>query len=480
MTDMMAYADYVARDGVALADLIRRGEVSAGEVVRTARSLAEKLNPELNNFVEIFEQPLAAEADGPFTGVPFVIKDLVCHAAGVLNEYGSRMCVGYRATADTALMRKWREAGLVTIGRVATPEFGYCTTTESLLTGASRNPWDLTRMPGGSSGASGATVAAGITPLAHANDGGGSIRMPAACNGVVGLKPSRGRVSIGPDAGEILSGLAIEFAHSRTVRDTAALLDAVAGPTAGDPYVVAPPPKSYIEYLETEPGQLKIAFMTEAWSGVDIDPVMKEAVQRAARACESLGHQVSDAMPPLDYDAFIAATHVYWTANLYHWIAETEKALGRKAGPDTVEATTLACYEEGQRVSAYELLSALAVGNQVTRSLAEFFADFDVLVTPTIASPALAIGAINANDPSLSARDWTEAQFTFAPFTPQWNMTGQPAMSLPLHRTPEDLPAGVQFVARYGEEHTLLMLAAQLEEALPWPRVAPLWEKFIS
>ena len=309
-------------------------------------------------------------------------------------------------------MRKWREAGLATIGRVATPEFGYCTTTESLLTGASRNPWDLARMPGGSSGASGATVAAGITPLAHANDGGGSIRMPAACNGLVGLKPSRGRISIGPDAGEILSGLAIEFAHSRTVRDTAALLDVVAGPSAGDPYVIAPPPKPYTEYLTTAPGQLKIAFMTEAWSGVDIDPVMKEAVQRAARACESLGHQVSEAMPPLDYDAFIAATHVYWTANLYHWIAQTEKVAGRKAGPDTLEATTLACYEEGQRISAYELLSALAVGNHVTRSLAEFFSKYDVLVTPTIASPALAIGAINANDASLSARDWTEAQFT--------------------------------------------------------------------
>ena len=286
MTDMMAYADYVARDGVELADLVRRGEVSAQEVVQTATSLAEKLNPDLNNFVEIFEQPLASESSGPFAGVPFVIKDLVCHAAGVLNEYGSRMCVGYRATADTALMRKWREAGLATIGRVATPEFGYCTTTESLLTGASRNPWDLARMPGGSSGASGATVAAGITPLAHANDGGGSIRMPAACNGLVGLKPSRGRISIGLDAGEILSGLAIEFAHSRTVRDTAALLDVVAGPSAGDPYVIAPPPKPYTEYLTTAPGQLKIAFMTEAWSGVDIDPVMKEAVQRAARACE--------------------------------------------------------------------------------------------------------------------------------------------------------------------------------------------------
>ena len=172
-------------------------------------------------------------------------------------------------------------------------------------------------------------------------------------------------------------------------------------------------------------------------------------------------------------------THVYWTANLYHWIAETEKVVGRKAGPDTLEATTRACYEEGQRISAYELLSALAVGNQVTRSLAAFFTDYDVLVTPTIASPALAVGAIDANDASLSARDWTEAQFTFAPFTPQQNMTGQPAMSLPLHRTAEDLPAGVQFVARYGEEHTLLMLAAQLEEALPWPRVAPLWENLV-
>jgi amidase len=474
MTQTLSFEEYTALDGLGLADLIRRGEVGRAEVVEVAYALVERLNPELNAFVEVFERPLDAAPDGPFAGVPFVIKDIVCHAAGVLNENGSRLCVGVRATHDTALMRKYREAGLATLGRVATPEFGYCATTEPLLTGAVHNPWDLTRMPGGSSGASGAVVAAGIVPLAHANDGGGSIRIPAGCNGLVGLKPSRGRVSVGPDIGEALNGIAIEFAVTRTVRDCAALLDAVSGPSPGDPYVIAPPARPYLETLAGRAPRLKIALMTHPWSGCQVEPVMIEGAATAARVCEALGHKVIEAAPPLDSEQFMEATHCYWTANLYHWIQQFVDATGREPGPDTLEATTLACYEAGERVAASDLLHAMSVANRGTREFAAFFADYDVLLTPTTASPALPLGTINASDAALSAREWTEIQFTFGPFTPQFNMTGQPAISLPLHRTETDLPVGVQFVARCGAEDTLLMLAAEIETALPWPTVAPL------
>ncbi len=474
MGNALPAGDYVQHDATELAAMIARGDVSATEVIATAQALMREMNGELNVAVEQFEQPLAHADDGPFAGVPFVIKDLVCHAEGVLSEAGSRLCKGLRAPADTALMQRWRKAGLATIARVATPEFGYCATTESLATGRSHNPWDLTRSPGGSSGASGASVAAGIVPMAHANDGGGSIRIPAAVNGLVGLKPTRGRVSLGPDMGEALQGMAIEFAVTRTVRDAARLLDAVAGAETGDPFILPPPPVPYAEAIAQPPKGLRVAVMTEAWSGVPVAPEMKEGVEKTAALLESLGHRVEEAMPKLDNAQFMAATHVHWIAFVYYSIRHAEKLTGRKAGPDTLEATTLKCYEEGGKVSAETLLDAISVSNHVTRDFAHFLTGYDILLTPTTATPALPLGTIDASAENVSAREWTEQQFTFAPFTPQFNMTGQPAISLPMHRNDAGLPCGVQCVARHNEEHLLLALAAQLEQADPWPRLAPM------
>ncbi len=472
----MKLTEYISYDGLGLAELIRNKEVSDEEALACALQMADLLNPKINTIIELFPEPLAGShnADAPFFGVPFLIKDLGLRAEGVLNEMGSRLAQGIRAQHDTDLMKRFRQAGLRTIGRAATPEFGYCPTTEPLVNGPSRNPWDLARMPGGSSGATAASVAAGIIPLAHANDGGGSIRIPASCCGLVGLKPTRGRVPSGPDSGEPLSGLAVEFAVTRTVRDAAALLDAVKGPGIGDPFEIPIPGEAYASNMLKGPGSLTIAWMNEAWSGVEVDGEVKDTIPKTAELCEQLGHQVIEARPRLDWEQFFEATVVLWAANLAVFIDFAAMLTGRPVDEEHLEATTLACYREGKQVKAEALLKAQAVANQVCRGIGGFFQEYDILLTPTVAQPPLPVGVINANAPGLDAKAWSNRTFEFCPFTPLFNMTGQPAISLPLHQNTNGLPLGVQFVGRYGAEATLLQLARQLEQAAPWPLTAPL------
>ena len=472
----MKPAEYITHDGLGLAELIRNKEISRAEALECALDMAELLNPQINTIIELFPEPLAAsdDAGAPFSGVPFLIKDLALHAEGVLNEMGSRLARGIRAQHDTDLMKRFRQAGLRTIGRASTPEFGYCPTTEPVLNGPSRNPWDLTRMPGGSSGATAASVAAGIVPLAHANDGGGSIRIPASCCGLVGLKPTRGRVPNGPDSAEPLSGMAVEFAVTRTVRDAAALLDAVKGPGIGDPFEIAIPAEAYAGSTLKDPGTLKIAWMNEPWSGAEMDKEVKDTIPRTAQLCEELGHQITEARPELVWEQFFEATVVLWAANLAVFIDYAAMLTGRPADEDHLEATVLACYREGKQVKAETLLMAQATANHVCRGIGRFFQEYDVLLTPTVAQPPLPLGTINANDPNLDAKAWSRRTFDFCPFTPLFNTTGQPAISLPLHRSAGGLPLGVQFAGRYGDETTLLQLARQLEQAAPWPLTAPL------
>lgn len=474
----MKLTEYISYDGLGLAELIRSREISREEALKCAMEAAELLNPEINTIIELFPEPLAAsdDADAPFFGVPFLIKDLALRAKGVLNEMGSRLAQGVRAQHDTDLMKRFRQAGLRTIGRASTPEFGYCPTTEPVVNGPSRNPWDLTRMPGGSSGATAASVAAGIVPLAHANDGGGSIRIPASCCGLVGLKPTRGRVPNGPDSAEPLSGLAVELAVTRTVRDTAALLDAVKGPGVGDPYEIAIPDEAYASSMLKDPDRLKIAWMNEPWSGAEIDTEVKDTIPKTAQLCEALGHQVIEARPALVWEQFLEATVTLWAANLTVFIDYAAMLTGRPVDEDHLEATVLACYREGKQIKAETLLRAQAAANHICRATGRFFQEYDVLLTPTVAQPPLPVGVINANDPDLDARAWSERTFEFCPFTPLFNMTGQPAISLPLQRSSANLPLGVQFAGRYGAEHTLLQLARQLEQAAPWPLNAPLLE----
>jgi amidase len=375
---------------------------------------------------------------------------------------------------DTDLMARFRRAGLRTIGRTAAPEFGYCPTTEPVANGPTRNPWDTARMPGGSSGGSAAAVAAGIVPLGHANDGGGSIRIPASCCGLVGLKPTRGRTPIGPDSGEGLNGFGIEFAVTRTVRDAAALLDAVQGPGLGDPYVIAPPRGPYAAASGSPPAPLNIALMTRSFDGAAFDPVVAAGLKETALLCEGLGHHVTEAAPSLDFNHFVETSMVYWTANLPVWIDQVAAATGRRVDETTLEATTLACYRHGSALRATDLLHAMESANVITRATAAFFGNYDVLLSPTLPGLPPPIGTINANDPALGAEGWTRKTFAFTPLTPLFNMTGQPAISLPLARTADDLPIGMQFAARYGEEDLLFRLAAQLEQARPWPLPAPI------
>lgn len=472
----MYLKEYVSYDGTGLAELIRNLEVTPDEVLGCTRQAITIVNPLINSVIEEFPAPLSADpsANAPFQGVPFLLKDLALHAKGILNESGSRLAQGMKFDHDTELMKRFRTAGLQTIGRAATPEFGYCATTEPVTDGPARNPWDLQRMPGGSSGASAASVSSGIFPMAHANDGGGSIRVPAACCGLVGLKPTRGRVPVGPDVGEALNGLAVEFAVTRTVRDTAALLDSVQGHGMGDPYIIAPPQIQYQQAINEPPRRLRIAFTSESWSGAEVDADLKSALTKTATMCQELGHEIIEARPVFDWQSFFDALIVYWTANLAAWIDQVAGITGRQPGETTLEATTFACYRHGKTLTAGQLLQAMGVANYVCRSLGVFFEDYDLLLTPTTAKPALPVGCLDANDTSLDAIGWSARVFDFCPFTPLFNMTGQPAISLPLHRTRAGLPLGMQFAGRYGDETSLLQLARQFEQAKPWPLTAPL------
>ncbi|QIB64568.1 amidase [Kineobactrum salinum] len=472
----MDVAEYLEYDGLGLAQLVREGAVSAGELARCSLTLAQQWQPTLNAIVEQFddlEQIIdSAPASAVFSGVPFYIKDLVLQAEGRRSEMGSRLAAGLVAPADSDLMRRFRRAGLVTLGRTAVPELGYNCATETVAQGATANPWDPERSPGGSSGGSAAVVAAGIVPFAHANDGGGSIRIPASCCGLVGLKPSRGRVPIGPAAADGLGGFGIEFALTRTVRDCAALLDAVQGPGTGDPYVIAAPAAPYAS-LAPVSQPLRIACGSEAWSGVPVDPEIKAAVAAVAKLCEDMGHHVQSAMPPLDGDAFAQANTDLWSAHIAHWVVDLCAATGRKAGSETLEQAMLAVYEHGMGLSAVDLLHTEDCFNQVNRDFGRFFVDYDVLLIPTVAQLPWRLGEHASSGGDFSARSWTDHVFRDTPFTAVFNCTGQPAISLPLGRSASGLPFGLQFVARMGREDVLLALAASLEQQQPWPLVAP-------
>jgi len=475
----MKVEEYAQYDGLGLAQLVSRGEVTPTELALAALSAAERVEPRIHCLVRSFpERAHSPRMDlasaGPFRGVPFLLKDFPLEK-GTPCEMGSRLCRGLVSGQDSHLMERFRAAGLVTLGCTTTAELGFNVTTESVLTGPTRNPWDTQRMAGGSSGGSAAAVAAGIVPMAHASDTGGSIRIPASCCGVVGLKPTRGRIPLGPGVGESISGLGIDFAITRTVRDCAALLDAVQGAGVGDPYVIAPPARPYLQEVGTPPGQLNIAFTTRAWSGAPVDPEVSRAVEQTVALCESLGHRVREASPTVDAAGLMFATVRLGSAHLAAAIDGLAGALGRMPAEDTLEATTLATYRYGKAVPATELLGAQALLNGLCRSVGGFFEGCDVLLTPTVARVPQPLGTYDANAPGITAEQWPEHIFAFAPFTALFNVTGNPALSLPLHESSGGLPIGMQFVGRYGAEATLLRLAGQLEEARPWrtrrPRV---------
>ncbi|MFD4260449.1 amidase [Streptomyces sp. NPDC058534] len=473
----MKVTEYVRLDAVGLARLVARGEVTPAELEAAAREATLEVNGRVNAVVETWPTDGEPAPGGtPLTGVPFLIKDIGVTMAGRRSELGSRLAAGNVARADSFLMRRFRRAGLVTFGRTATPELAYSITTEPVLYGPTRNPWDLERSAGGSSGGAGAAVAAGVVPVAHATDAAGSLRIPAACNGLFGLKPTRGRVSMGPDADETFNGLAVQGGVSRTVRDSAALLDRVLGPEPGDPYAARQPSRPYLEEVTREPGALRIGVLTHAWGGRRTTPPVTDAVTRTVRLVESLGHRVEEATVGLgaDWEEFVSATAQLFTANLAATVDALAAAFGRPADASTLEAATLAGYHYGQRVSGPRFVAALAIRNAVARSLARYFTTHDVLLTPTLPELPMRLGAYTEDAAALDGAGWIDRLNDRSPFTMAFNVAGNPAMSVPLTADPgTGLPIGMQFAAGHGREDLLFRLAGQLERAQPWADRAP-------
>jgi amidase len=468
----MAFETYATYDGLGLGALVQRGEISALELLEIAIARAEAINPRINAIVyRGYDQARAAAAafkpaGEPFAGVPLLLKDLLGDCAGMPTRFASAFVPPIPAPADSYLVARLKRAGFVPFAKTNAPEFGLPPFTEPKLYGAARNPWDPTRTPGGSSGGSAAAVAARIVPVAHANDGGGSIRIPAACCGLVGLKPTRGRNSLGPLVGDVMNGLVAEHVVSRSVRDTAAALDATAGYVAGDPYAAAPPARPYLTELTAGPRKLRIGYSTAAPFGNSLDPEIAGATEATAKLCAELGHEVEEASFKLDTQTLLPAFFAVYTAGLAATIDTMAKLIGRAPNAGDFEAMTWNVYEIGRAVTASQYLMAIGAMQRAGRNLAAFFEHRDIWLTPSLGALPLPVGLIKVDDPDARLSDPRIA--AFAHYNPLYNVSGQPAISLPLQVSKSGLPIGMLFGARYGEEATLLHLAAQLETAQPW------------
>jgi amidase len=472
--------DLAFMDATDQAALVRSGEASAAELAEGAIERIEALNPELNAVIHpLFEEGLALAKnglrDGPFKGVPFLLKDIGASFAGQPLHLGMRAMkdAGFRAPVDTYLAQRFRAAGLVTLGKTNLPELGILPTTEPDAYGPTRNPWEVSRSVGGSSGGSAAAVASGMVPIAHANDGGGSIRIPAACCGLVGLKPTRQRISEGPVVGDNLSGMTAELIVSRSVRDTALVLDAVHGPAPGDPYVAPPPARPYAEEIESDPSALRIGVVTGSLAGQRADPVVIDAARDAGELLESLGHAVDESAPPgLGSQDLVDTFMVRWAAGAAASVALIGTLLGRELGPGDLEPLTVALAERGRAISAPEYLEAVNAHQLMSRIVAGWYeGGYDLLLTPSLGELPPPLGTFDDTGPD-PMRAIERAKLT-ASYTGAFNVTGQPAISLPLYRSEEGLPIGIQLVAPFGREDLLLAVAAQLERAHPWADFLP-------
>jgi amidase len=470
-------------DATAQAELIRRGEVTPREMCDAAIARIEKLDSELGAVViRQFERARAAAdapdlPDGPFRGVPFLLKDLGAHLAGDPVHCGMKALklAGWCEPGETYFAGALRRAGFVVLGRTNTPELGVLPTTEPEAYGPSHNPWKLSHSPGGSSGGSAASVAAGVVAAAHASDGGGSIRIPANHCGLVGLKPSRGRNSFGPGLGERWGGFSAEGFVTRSVRDTAALLDVVSGPMPGDPYIAPPPARPYASEVGVDPGRLRIGLMRRAPRDGDVHADCIDAVTGAAGLLESLGHEVGEGYPEaLDESEAVRGFLTVIASSTARALDAWGEKIGRELGQDDVEAVTWAIAAMGRTLSAQQYLAAVELNHGLTRRIASFWEDgYDLLLTPTCAAPPPPLGHF-AGTPDDPAAGLGRA-VPYSTFTSPFNVTGQPAISLPLHWNGEGLPVGIQLVAGYGREDLLIRVAAQLESAQPWAdRLPPL------
>jgi amidase len=462
-------------DAIDQAELVSSGHVQPRELVEAAIERIEALDPPLHAityrwFDEALE--LASTPDllphGPFRGVPFLLKDLYAAYAGQPLSNGNRALkdADHRPAEDTTLVSRYRRAGLVVLGRTASPEFGSVPVTEAEAWGPTRNPWDTSRSPGGSSGGSAAAVAAGMVPFAHASDGGGSIRIPASCCGLVGLKVSQGRITLGPVRDE--SGLGVEHCVSRSVRDSAALLDATWGPGVGDTVIAPPPARPYLDEVGADPGRLRIGLLAENPRGGPVDPECARAAEQVGALLASLGHHVEPAWPAVLGDTTLPLRFgALWSTNMAIAIDRTSAALGRPVTDDEVELQNRVMADFARRMTAVDYAESLAAVVSFRRALQQWWADgWDLLLTPTLAKPPVEIGLI-VNDPADPGRP-QRLSGEWVPFTPAFNISGQPAISLPLHQSATGLPIGVQLAAAYGREDVLIRVASQLEQAAPW------------
>jgi amidase len=472
----MTFDEYRTYDAVGLAELVAKREVSPTDLLDAALARTDEVNPAINAVV----RPLEAEAraaiagglpGGPLAGVPFLVKDISAQMKGVPTSAGSRLFANAVPDEDSASVAAYRGAGLVIFGKSNTPELGLAATTEPVLWGASRNPWNLGRTTGGSSGGSAAAVAAGIVPAASASDGGGSIRTPSSCCGVFGMKPSRGRVSFAPFVGEGWGGLSQLHAVTRSVRDSAVLLDIASVPQLGDPYWAPPPGEPFAAQVGKDPGKLRIAFSAESLTWGTMEPECAAAVRDTARLCESLGHAVEEVTPPGDCLTMAAALNVLVSANVQWTIDREAERRGAPIQRDELEALTWVVYEDSKTRSAFDYADAVQKVHAFGRTFSSIFAKYDVLMLSTLGRLPYALGVMNTNAADLSS--YSEILYSFMPNTQPFNAAGTPAMSVPLGWSADGLPIGIQFGTKNGDEATLFRLAGQLEQARPWAARRP-------
>ena len=465
-----SFAEYRSHDATGLAELVRRGDASPMELLDLAIARTEAVNPKVNAVVlkhyELARRSAAGKLpEGALRGVPFLLKDLAVAMRGTVTTEGSRFFRERRHDEDSTLVERYRAAGLVIFGKTHSPEFGGSPSTESALFGATRNPWDLERSAGGSSGGAAAAVAAGIVPAAHASDGGGSIRIPASACGLLGMKPTRGRVPSGPKVYEGWGGLSAQHVVSRSVRDSALLLDATQGSAVGDAYATAARERPYLEEVQRAPGQLRIALMTTPVLPVPVAADCKTAAENAAMLCESLGHHVEPAKPSLDVEALWTAFGLTVDVGVASMVGQREAELGMSAGPNDLEAINLRTVTEGRKATGIDHARARDTLHAASRTLGRFMEDYDVILSPTMALVPPKLGVLSLSQPY---ERFIGPASSASAFTSLFNITGQPAMSVPLHWTESKLPVGVMFTGRFGAEATLFRLAAQLETENPW------------
>jgi amidase/6-aminohexanoate-cyclic-dimer hydrolase len=458
-------------DALGLADLIARKQITPLELLGAVRQRVEAVNPKINAFCHLFFDRAEAQLKqglpaGPLGGVPFALKDLGQYLSGTITSAGSRVWKDAVADYDSTLVARYKRAGLVIFGKTNSPELGLTTTTESALYGKTRNPWNPERTSGGSSGGSAAAVASRVLPAAHASDGGGSIRIPASCCGLFGLKPTRGRVPMGPTQFEGWNGFSCHHVVTISVRDSAALLDATTGAEPGSPFFSPPPARPFLKETRVGPGRLRIALVTQTPGGTPLDPECKQAAIEAARLCEGLGHRVEERKWPIENASMREAFLNVINVSIARTLADAAKTLGRAVTEKDVEPVTWAMSQQGRRVDAVAYSRAIATSHQIGLAMARFQEDFDVILNPTLARPPVPLGVLSLSPENMQA--FTKEITEFGPYTALYNVTGQPSMSVPLHWTPDGLPVGVMFSARFGDEATLFRLAAQLEKAKPW------------